>query len=119
MKTKYKYKLPLGNLYKVPVKTWNDYFGYRGKGRTCYVYVSISGITVEYRTSLSAKIITLILLPVIYPIFSFIYGYKEINEEVLDIFLEEQRGTFGSDYIPADTDGYDEIIEFLRDCGKW
>lgn len=117
MKKPYVYKRPDGDLYKVPVRHWNKHYGKRGGYKKCFIYVGVKGITIEHRLCLSFKVIIALLLPLLYPILAIQSGYKDANDEVSRVFFEERLGSFSSDYVSAGTEGYDDVIEFLRDYG--
>lgn len=92
----YFYRKPEGKKYSLSVRDYNRNFAKRGR----FLLTKIEVFTDEkqavlmFRPSLLAKFIYLLTLPVLYPILSFIHGYREINSNYKDIFFDKSRGSY-------------------------
>ena len=104
----YKYKRPEGRLTKVSIRKWNKTFGRRGRWpmKVAYVYFGEDKATIHYKIGIVGKMILLALFPLWYIIGLVQVGHAETMDELKVTLFQNKYGSFGSDVIYKNADGW-------------
>ena len=114
----YKYKRPEGRLTKVSIRKWNKTFGRRGRWPVvAYVYYTDEQATIHYKVGVIGKILLLTSLPLIYPLMVFQVGHKETLDELKGVLFQDKYGSFGSDVMYKNADGWFKLKRLLGHYG--
>ena len=110
----YKYKRPEGRLTKISIGKWNDTFAYRGKWpKVAHVYYTDEEAVIHYKIGLVGRVLLFTALPLLYPLGVLQAGHTEAVDDIKRTFFQNKYGSFSSDVMWKNSDGWFKLKALL------
>ena len=117
MNTEYMIKdyTPKGECYSVSITKWNKTFAKRGSFpfTKVFVFVDEKGANSVYVPTVFAKVLLLLLFPILFQAYLITGKGKEFIKESKGFLFPLRNGHFGSDYILRTSDSWAKIVDLI------